>query len=341
MEVYASVEDPRMPLGDIAAYARRAERCGFTGILIPESIHDAFMTSLLALEHTSDLRVVTSVALAFPRSPMVVAYAAWDLQKVSAGRFGLGLGSQVKGNIVGRFSTEWKPPVPRMRDYIGALRAIFHCWQTGARLSFESAHYRFDKMQPFFAPEPLAGAPPPILLGGVNRNMTRLAGEAADGFMAHPTNTNPRYLREFIHPNLAHGARRSDRAVGDVETIASAFIATGVDDAAVEGERANLRQYLGFVFSTPQYWPSLELLGFADVGPRLLEMTREGSWERMHDVIGDDLLDALMPSAPYAEIANIVRDWYGELVDAITLRMPANPQNDGELAAVIADLRAS
>lgn len=341
MQVYAAVEDPRMPLRDVAAYARRVERCAFTGLLIPESIHDAFLTSLLALEHTTRLRVTTSVALAFPRSPMVVAYAAWDLQATSGGRFALGLGSQVKGNIEGRFSVAWTPPVPRMRDYVAALRAIWASWQDGTKLAFHSPNYSFTRMQPFFAPDPLDGAPPALLLGGVNRNMTRLAGEAADGFMTHPTNTNPRYLKETVLPNLAHGAQRAGRSLDEVERIGSTFVATGIDGAAVAAERERLREVLGFVFSTPQYWPTLELFGRRDVGERLLELTRAGEWGAMKNAIPDDLFDALVPSATYDEIAPLLEQWYGPLLDAVTLRLPADPADDAAFAQVVEALRAA
>src|SRR5206468_2057928 len=109
----------------VPEYARRAESIGFTGLLVPEAVHDGFVTAALALEHTTRLLVATSVALAFPRSPTVTAYAAWDLQALSGGRFRLGLGSQVKGNVVGRFGTAWTPPVERMRDYVGAVRAVW------------------------------------------------------------------------------------------------------------------------------------------------------------------------------------------------------------------------
>ncbi len=341
MEVYASVEDPRMPLGRTATYAQRAERCGFTGLLIPESIHDSLMTSLLALEHTTALRVVTSVTLAFPRSPMVVAYSAWDLQTLSAGRFSLGLGSQVKGNIVGRFSTPWTAPVPRMRDYVASLRAIWHSWQSGEKLDFESPNYTLTKMQPFFAPEPLSCGPPRILLGGVNRNMTRLAGEAADGFMTHPTNTNPRYLSEVILPNLARGRARKDRSPDSVETIGSTFVATGPSSAAVADERERLKGYLGFVFSTPQYWPTLELLGFKDIGETLLQLSRHGKWAEMKAAISDELFDALVPSATYDDITAVLREWYGSLLDSITLRMPEDPADDESFARVVEKVRAS
>lgn len=339
MEVYAAIEDPRLPLRDVAAYAQRAEHCDLTGLLVPESIHDSFLTALLALEHTAELRVATSVTVAFPRSPMVVAYAAWDLQAMSGGRFAVGLGSQVRANIVGRYGTQWTPPVPRMRDYVGALRAIWDCWQNGTTLAYESSNYRLDRMQPFFAPEPLDGPPPAIFLGGVNRNMTRLAGEAADGFMTHPTNTSPRYLREVINPNLDHGARRQGRSIEQVERIASTFVATGVDAAAVRRERERIRTYLGFVFSTPQYWPSLELLGWNDVGPTLQENSRANHWEAMAAGIPDALFDALVASGPYSEIAPVLRDWYADLTDAITLRLPEDPADDPAFRRLVETLR--
>ena len=66
MHVYAALDDPRMPLREVPAYAQRAERMGFTGLLVPEAVHDGFLTSLLALEHTTTLQVLTSVVLAFP-----------------------------------------------------------------------------------------------------------------------------------------------------------------------------------------------------------------------------------------------------------------------------------
>ncbi len=67
----------------------------------------------------------------FPRSPMITAHVAWDLAAFTHGKFMLGLGTQVKAHITRRFSGEWLPPGPRMRDYLGALRAIFKTWQIG------------------------------------------------------------------------------------------------------------------------------------------------------------------------------------------------------------------
>jgi len=338
MRVYAAFDDPRMPLQDVAACAQRAERIGFAGLLVPESVHDGFLTALLALEHTTHLRVLTSVALAFPRSPMTTAYAAWDLQSISRGRFVLGLGSQVKGNIVGRFGVEWKPPVARMRDYVGAVRAAWTSFQTGAKLSLESEHYTLDRLQPFFNPGPIDHPNIPIFLGGVNPGMTRLAGEIADGFMTHPTNTSPRYLREITRRDMVAGSGRAGRDPNGVDLIASTFVATGPTREIVRAERERLREYLGFLYSSPQYWRTLDLHGWQDVGPRLHQLSRAGNWAEMKHAIDDEILDRLVAAGTYDEIAPTLHEWYEGLAGGITLRMPEDPQHDDGLGRVIRTL---
>ncbi len=344
MKVYATIDDPRMPLRDVPDLARRAEHAGFSGLLVPEAVHDGFLTAMAALTATSELRVATSVVLAFPRSPTVTAMAAWDLQALSGGRFELGLGSQVKGNIVGRYGMPWSPPVQRMRDYVGAVRAVWRCWQTGEKLDYTSESYTLDRMQPFFRPDPLETPNIPIFLGGVKPHMMRLAGEIADGLMTHPTNTGPRYLRECVHARLSEGiAGREDaeaRALTPASrVIASVLVATGATDEAVAAEREAARSHLGFLFSTPQYWPTLELYGHAEVGQALHALTREGRWGEMNALISDEILDTLVPSGPHDEIAAVLAQRYEGLAAGVTLRLPRNPSEDTSLSAAVQALR--
>jgi len=338
MKVYATVADPRMALADFPRWAERAERMGFYGAIVPESVHDGFLAALLALRATERIKVIIGVLVAFPRSPMTTAIAAWDLQAISGGRFELGLGSQVKGNIVGRFGTEWQAPVPRMRDYVGALRAIWRCWQDGGGLAFKSDHYRFDRMQPFFNPGAIAHPEIPILLGGVKPNMTRLGGEVADGFMTHPTNSSPRYLREVTLPLLAEGCRRAGRAQAAMRLIAAPLVATGPDAKTVEKEIEHARELMGFLYSTPQYWPSLELYGWGEVGPRLHELVRARRWNEMKNEIDGAMLEAFVPRGRHAELSGALTRWYGGLVEGITMRMPADSAYDKQLAKVISSL---
>jgi len=331
--------DQRLALADVAAHAARAERLGYDLLHVPEAVHDGFLVSLRALEHTTRLRVATSVALAFPRSPMTTAYAAWDLAAFSGGRFELGLGSQVRGNVEGRFGVAWSAPVPRMREYVHALRAIFAAWQYGAPLDFAGEHYRFGRMQPFFAPGALPNGPPPIALGAVGPAMTRLAGEVADAVVTHPTNSSPRVLRERVAVRIAEGERKGGRAAGSCAIVAGGFVATGRDAVAVAAARESIREYLGFLYSTPNYAGALELLGYADLQPLLQQRARAGQWGDMRSAIPDALLDAVVPAAPYGEVADRLRDWYGGLCAALTFPVPADPADDALAAAAIARLR--
>ena len=336
--VYATM-DQRMLPSRVASHARRAEALGYDGLAVPESVHDGIAAATLALQATTRLEVATSVLVAFPRSPMTVAVAAWDLQELSGGRFALGLGSQVRGNIVGRYSTPWTTPAPRMREYVQALRAIFTCWQEGGDLGFEGEHYRFTRMQPFFRPDPLECAPPALYLGGVGPAMTALAGEMADGLMTHPTNTAPRYLREVVRPRLAKGAARADRDAEELALMVGPLTATGATDDDVKQAREGVRQLLTFLYSTPSYWPSLELFGWKERGQKLHELTRRGAWGEMAGIVDDPMLDTFAPTGRYGEIADVLTEWYAGLTDWITFPMPDDPGRDADAARVIARLR--
>ena len=336
--VYASTPENMGP-GAIAEHARRAEAMGFDGLQVPDAIHDGFLLAALALNATVRLKVLISVLVAFPRSPMNVALTAWDLQAMSKGRFELGLGTQIKQNIEDRYSAMWSAPAPRMREYIGALRAIFDAFQNGTKLAYVSEHYRFTRLQPFFNPGPIEHPHVPLLMGAVGPGMTALAGEIADGMITHPTNTPPRYIREVVLPRLREGAARSGRDLESFKLVLGSLVATGPDAASVAQEREKWRRMLGFLYSTPAYWPSLELFGWQDRGEQLLAMTRENRWDRMREIIDDEMLDAFIPCGTYADIPAELERRFGGLSGYVTLMMPEDPALDTQLAAVVATLR--
>jgi probable F420-dependent oxidoreductase len=337
-KVYATTPENMNP-GDIAAHAQRAEAMGYDGLNVPDALHDGFLLSAMALNATERLKVGTGVLVAFPRSPMMVAIAAWDLQRMSGGRFELGLGTQVKGNIEKRYSTPWTAPVPRMREYIGSLRAIFDSFQNGSPLKYVGDHYQFTKLQPFFNPGPIEHPELPIFMGAVGPLMTALAGEVSDGMITHPTNTPPRYIREVALPRLQKGADKAGRSLEKVKLILGALIATAKDAKGLAAAREKQRGLLGFLYSTPSYWPSLELFGWQDRGEQLLQMTREGNWQDMSKIIDDEMLDQFVPSATYGEIADMMRERYEGLSTMINFPLPESPGDDAEAAKAIAALQ--
>lgn len=329
--------DPRAPLADIGAHAQRCERLGFDALHVAETTNDAFQSCLLALEHTSTLVVRPALALAFTRSPMQVAYSAWSLGAFAPGRFQLGLGTQIKPNIVGRFGVEWADPVERMADYVDALRAIFRCFQEGGPLHHEGPHYRLTRLQPEFNPGPLPEGGLPIWLGGVNRRACRLAGAASDGYVTHPTNSDRRYLSELCLPALREGL--GSRDPGEVPVIVGGMVATGRDDAAVAAARDRSRAMLGFLFSTPAYRRTLELHGWEDLGDRLRTMTKQGRWDELEANVTDEVLDTVVATGRYDELPAVLRERYADLADGVLLHPPQDPADDEPFADAVRRLQ--
>jgi probable F420-dependent oxidoreductase len=335
--------DPRLGLLDAVAHAERVERLGYDGLHVAETVHDALGVALLAAEHTERITVRTSVALAFTRSPTLLAYAAWDISKLSGGRFQLGLGTQIRQNIEDRYGVPFgEDPIARLADYVGAVRAAFASFASGEPPSYQSPSYRVTRMQPYFNPGPdPQTAAPPIFLGGVQRRACALAGAVADGFVSHPTNSNPRYLRETCLPALADGARSAGRDLQQLgfETVIGTAVITGSTDEAVMAERERQRRLLAFLYSTPAYAPTLELYGWDDLGPRLRALIRRDHWDDLAGVLSDEVLDTLVPSGTFDQLPGILRERFTGLGGGIVLSPPADAGDDQAFRAVIAALQ--
>ncbi len=336
MRVIAGMSD-RIPLNDIGRYAQHVESLGYDILHIPETIHDSMAVALLALEHTTTLRVQTSLTLAFPRSPMLLALQSWDLSQMSGGRFDLGLATQIKQNIEGRFGIPWSSPIRKMNDYVIAVKTAWHSFATGEPFIVDTEQYHMNRLQPFFNPGPLPHDGPQLLLGGVNDNAIRLAGEVADWFVTHPTNSHPRFLRDRALPRLAEGINAAKRTSHDVQVAIAIPYITGLDQSAVDQSRESQRAVLGFLYSTPAYRRTLELFGWDDLGAQLQLMTRSGDWSQLGQLMTDEVLDALIPSGTWDELPNVINDWFGGLVDAVLIQ-PADNYND-EFAQLISRVK--
>jgi probable F420-dependent oxidoreductase len=337
-QVFAATPEGMGP-GEIGDHAARAEAVGFDGLQVPDAIHDGLLLSALALNATNKLIVGTGVLVAFPRSPMTVAVASWDLQKMSGGRFELGLGTQIKSNIEQRYSARWDSPVPQMREYVQSLKAIFHSFQTGERLNFEGQHYCFTKLQPFFNPGPIDYPDIPILCGAVGPAMTKMVGRIADGMITHPTNSPPEYIRQVCLPRLQAGFEQGGRDGRHFELMIGPLTATGKNETIVAAEWEKQRNMLGFLYSTPAYWPSLELFGWQGRGQQLQDMTRAGNWQDMPGIITDEMLEKFVPRGAYDTIAAVYRERYAGLTRRITFPMPEDPADDKLAAQAVADLQ--
>lgn len=329
MKIFTSIST--VPITEAAGAAQRVAGAGFDGVTTQENRHEPFLPLALAASTGAPLELMTNVAIAFPRSPMVVANAAWDLQALSGGRFHLGLGTQVRGHIVRRFSSEWTKPVAQMRDYVRALRAIFTAWQDRTPLAYEGTHYRFDLMPPNFDPGPLEVGPPRIYVGAVGDAMLRLAAQECDGVLLHPI-CSPGYLRDHTLPLLRDTLLAAGRDPATFTVMGGGFLATGADDEAVHTTREWVRSRVGFYGSTPAYHPMLAHHGLDDLGHQLHSMSKAGRWSEMTAAVNDDVLDLFCTAGRHDELAAAVHRHYAGAVDALSVdaSVPAD---------VIADLR--
>jgi len=339
-KVYAGM-DPRLPLSAVGEHARRVEALGYDGLHIAETVHDPFLVSMAALQATNQLVVRTSVALALVRSPMAVAYTAWDLAALSGGRFQLGLGTQIRQHIERRFGMPFDDPVGRLRDHIGAVKACWRAFDGIEKLNFESKHYSLNLLTPNFTPDSLpAGVNrPSIWMGGVNSSLLRAAGELADGFITHPTNSHPRYLAELCRPGLEAGAHSAGRLLSDIEIVTGTQWILEGDVGALAERREHNRRLLAFLYSTPAYERTLELFGWKDLAGVLRSIIREDRWDDLRDHVNDEVLDTLVPQATYDELPNVARQWFDGLCDGLLIAPPPDPKNDALLAPAIADLQ--
>ena len=340
MKVYASMP-PDTTISQVIDHARRVEALGYDGLQISETIHDSLALSLLVAEHTERLTIRTSVTLAFVRSPTLVAYSAWDLARFSGGRFELGLGTQIRQNIEERYAMEWSDPIERMADYLGALRSLFDCFSNGGPIDYRSTNYSITRLQPYFNPGPdPSTAPPVIYLGGVNPRICALAGACADGFITHPTNSSPRYLERSCMAHLAEGRAGSARRDVPFELVVGTQVITGRDEASLAAERERQRHLLAFLYSTPAYRPTLELYGWGDLTEQLKVKVRTGSMEGLDQLITDEVIDTLIPTATFDELPGLLGDRYGSLCQGITVSPPADPADDAVFAEVIAAIQS-
>jgi probable F420-dependent oxidoreductase len=318
-------------LAQVPGRARELERLGYDACLSAEVANDPFLPLTLAAEHCERLQLMTSIAVAFARSPMTLAQVAHDLNAYSKGRFLLGVGSQVRAHITRRFSMPWSRPAARMREFILAMRAVWDAWYFGAKLDFRGEFYSHTLMTPMFTPREVSFGPPRVLLAGVNPRMTEVAGEVADGFIAHGFTTE-RYLREVTVPAIERGLARANRRRRDFELSCPIFVVTGANDEALESSRAMVRSQIAFYGSTPSYRPVLALHGWDGLADELHDLSRRGAWDEMGKRVTDDVLVAFAVVSSPDRLVERLRARAGDAVVRLTFTaMLPDPDQNAEL----------
>lgn len=297
------------------------DRAGFDGVWSTEVEHDPFLPLSVAASQIPHVQLGTGVAVAFARSPMTMALAANDLQSFSRGRFVLGLGSQIRAHIERRFSMPWSSPAHRMHEYIQALHAIWHCWQTGDKLDFRGDYYRHTLMTPMFTPEPHPYGNPQVALAAVGPQMIRVAARVADGLLVHGF-TTVKYLREIILPLVDETLARAGRTRSDFFISYPGLVASGRDDQEMLIALDKVRRQIAFYGATPAYRDVLELHGWGDLHVELNQLSKAGQWSTMTSLIDEEVLNTFAVVARPQEAGTQISARFNDLVDRFTVFTP-------------------
>lgn len=331
---------PEIPL-DIWSVARDAallEEIGYGGLVVEETKDDPFMLLTLAASSTTRLRLGTSVTIAFPRSPTVMALSAWTMQKLSRGRFTLGLGTQVRGHIQRRYGVTWHPPAPWMREYTQAVRAVWDCWQNGTRLDFQGDHYQLSLMVPLFNAGPIEHPDIPIQLAAVNPGLCSVAGEVADGVRPHPVCT-PSYIRSVMLPAVRRGAEQAGRDLDSFRVGMKPLVASARTPEALLPKVRDARARIAFYASTPGYVRAFEHHGLGELAAEAQLLSRAQRWEELPALIDDGVLHEFVTVGTYDEIGGKLLERYADVVTdiefSIALQAPGDRETLAELAALL------
>lgn len=303
----------------ITRQVQRLEAAGIDAAWFSETVRDPYMTVAVAAGATSRIMLGTGIAVAFARSPYSTALSAWYAQRLSGGRFRLGLSTQVKAHIERRYGMQWRGGAGVLRDYIATCAAVWHAWQTGARPDHVGEFYQFTLTNPEFSPDPLppSQAHIPLWVAAVGGVTAKLAGEVADGVHVHAFHT-PGYLRDVVIRAAQEGRAAAGRS-DPVSATCPVFAGIAHDDHQASVLRDQFREYIAFYASTPAYLPLLEHEGVEEVHAPLRGMAREGRWDEMPALIGDDLVDRFVLVDEPVALARQIKSRYAGLLTEVGL----------------------
>lgn len=328
---------PEVPLdiGSVGANAALLEQIGYGGLVVEETKDDPFTVMALAASATTRLRLGTAVAIAFPRSPTVTALSAWTIQKLSGGRFTLGLGSQVRGHIQRRYGMRWAAPGPWMREYVAAVRAVWDCWQHGTPLDVHGEHYNLDLMVPLFDAGPIEHPDIPVHLAAVNPYMCSVAGEVADGIRPHPVCT-PSYIEQVMLPAVRRGASRSGRSLDGFRVCMKPLVASARTDEELQRKVTDARARIAFYASTPGYLAAFEHLGLGELAGEAKLLSKARRWTELPALISDEVLERFAVIGPYDQIGAKLLDRFGGLVTDVEFSIAIGDDQDRQTLVELA-----
>jgi len=313
---YWSIVTP-MSAPAIAAQAKALETAGLEGLFAPQVYGPPFVPLAAAAAVTSRIQLASGIAIAFVRSPVETAMAAMDLDRISDGRFTLGLGTSVRSWSEGIFGGTYGKPLENMREVVEIVRMVNRDVHTGKLTRYDGKYYKLDfsEMQP--------GAPPlrtniPIWIAALRGPLVSLAAEIGDGVLGHYI-WSIEWLRDKIPEYLKRGLDRGGKQRSDIHFNAWLAVAINNDRAeAINDARPTVAFYAGI----EQYESFFAAHGFGDIAKRLQEGVKKGDYLSVAKLVPDEMAQTFVVCGTADEVRKRIEPAW-DVVDSMTLAPPA------------------
>ena len=301
----------------LAMQAKMQEDAGLEGLFAPQVYGPPFVPLGAAAAVTTRVKLASGIALAFVRSPFETAMAAIDLDRISGGRFVLGLGSSVRSWSEGFFGMEYGKPLAHMREVVEIQRLLFEKAHTGELTKYEGQYHKLDfsELQP---PPPPVRTDIPIWIAALRGPLITLGAEVADGIIGHPIWSIP-WMTEHIPPHIKRGLDSGGKQRTEIEFNAWLWVAPNNDRAqAIEDARATVAFYAG----VGQYEEYFAAHGFGEEARRLQDGVKRGDYLSVANLVSDEMAETFVVCGTPDEVRKRIEPLW-DVVDSLTLVPPA------------------
>jgi len=313
---YWGIVSPFMPASVIAQVARQQEDAGLEGTFATQTFGPPFIPLAAAATSTERLKLASGIAIAGTRSPFETAMAAIDMDRISNGRFVLGLGSSVQSWVQGIYGMPYSKPVAQLREAVDLIRQSVAFGHTGEMKGFRGQFYQLDFSEmPPLAPPPRTDIP--IWISALRGAMTRLGAEIGDGIIGHPI-WSIDWLRTSIANEMKLGLERAGRKRSDIELNAWFWVAPNHDrQQSVEDARACVAFYAGI----EQYEDYFTAHGFRAEIKLLQAGVKRGDYQSVAHLVPDEMASTFVITGTPEEVRRKLEPAW-ELADSMCLIPP-------------------
>jgi probable F420-dependent oxidoreductase len=305
------------PAAAVSAQAKMQEDAGLEGLLAVQVYSMPFIPLAVAAAATSRVRLLSGIALAFTRSPYETALAAMDLDRISGGRFTLGLGCSVRSWSEGIYGMPYGKPLEHMREVVEVVRMVIAKAHTGELKRYDGIyhHHDFSELQP---PPPPLRTDLPVWIAALRAPLVSLAAEIADGVMGHPIWSIP-WATTKMTEALERGLKRGGKQRSDIEFQVGLFVAANPDRAeAVNDARPTVAFYAGVA----QYEEYFAAHGFREEARRLQEGVQRGDYVSVAHLVPDEMAETFVVCGTPDEVRKKIEPVW-DVADSLLLAPPA------------------